>query len=54
MGLPAALKLMRADTLDLAATETEDSDDGEIEPKPVSSYVGLYNLLNTDIVLKCT
>ena len=52
-GLPVALQhMIRADTLELAETETEDSDDAEIEPKPVSSYVWLYNLLN--IVWKCT
>ena len=33
MRLPVALqRMMRADTLELAETETEDSDDAEIDP----------------------
>ena len=52
MGLPATLqRLMRADTLPLAETETEESDDDE-KLKPVSAFAVLGQT-NSIIKLDC-
>ena len=53
MGLPAAFqRLMRSDTLPLAETETEESDDDEKKLKPVSTFAVLGQT-NSIIKLDC-